>query len=47
MKQCRNTGLNLFSHFTGRPDVVKRYFVLNLDTETLSYFPSQSDRSKQ
>lgn len=38
MKQCQDTSLNILSHFTGRPDFVKRWFVLDLDTETLCYY---------
>ena len=47
MKQNQSPSLNFFQHITGRPNVAKRYFILNLDTETISYYPSQSDRSKQ
>jgi hypothetical protein len=47
MKQCQRSSLNIISHFTGRPDVVKRWFVLDLDSQTISYYPSRADRSKQ
>jgi hypothetical protein len=46
-KQCQRTSLNILSHFTGRPDVVKRWFVLDLDEETICYYPSAKDRSRQ
>lgn len=45
--KLKQTSLNIFSNFVGRPNVVKRYFIFNLTTETITYYQNREDRSKQ